>query len=153
MDVTACIPVHHQQYELAGRLSTIRSKDVQDVFLTPSVWSCRVPSHPKQYGWAGCTPFSLRAVKCRTFPHPVSLVTEWKRKQMPKPIRYRHKGNGMLRYWTGTAMSDAEMPMLVASALMPMPSYCMIAIRWLNAVGQKIAPNLDTRRKARVSPK
>ncbi len=136
MDVVACIPLHHQQYGLAGC-----SMEVQGAFPPQAVWMIGVYAfHP-----------SHSFCKCRTVPHPVSLVTEWKRMQMPKQIRYRQKSNGMLRYWTGIEMSDAEMPMPVASALMPMPSSRMtscpsssvkflsplvIAIRWLNAIDQ-----------------
>ncbi len=48
----------------------------------------------------------------------------------PKPIRYRNNGfqSGTGMRWYRTEIPDAGMPMLVASASMPMPSYDTYAL-------------------------
>jgi hypothetical protein len=55
-----------------------------------------------------------------TVRHPVSPVPERKRMQMPKPVRYRIKGTQSFTEMLQclTEMSDAEIPMPAASALM-----------------------------------
>jgi hypothetical protein len=63
--------------------------------------------------------------ECRTVWHPVSLVPDWKKLTMPKPVRYRTKltqsGIFLVQYWT--KIWDAGMPMPALVSSMPMPSY------------------------------
>ncbi len=65
---------------------------------------------------------------------------------MPEPFRYQNKetlsGTGMLRY--RTEMIDAGIPMLAASAFMPMPSYAV------DAWSQKHLAALSTRSPSHV---
>ncbi len=63
--------------------------------------------------------------ECRTVRHQVSLVPDWKKLTMPKPVRYRTKlmqsGIFLVRY--RTKIRDAGMPMPALVSSMPMPSY------------------------------
>ncbi len=95
----------HKQYGRAGCLSTTTSSMVvQGVSPPPpAVRTCWVYAFTPWYSFC----------KCRTVRHPVSPISEWKRIQMPEPVRYRNKGTQSGMFWYRTETSNTVMPMLM----------------------------------------
>ncbi len=83
---------------------------------------------------------SMSMPECWTVQHPVSLVLDWKKLMMPKPVWYRTKltqsGIFLVRY--RTKIQDAEMPMPVLVSLMSMPSYADIVLLTENGKGPSL---------------
>jgi hypothetical protein len=71
------------------------------------------------------TDIYIEMPKCRTVRHPVSLVPDWKKLTMLKPVQYRTKLTQssifLVRY--RTKIRDARMPMPALVSSMLMPSY------------------------------
>jgi hypothetical protein len=88
-----------------------------NIFLALSIfiWSCMKIDAANQY-WLP---------ECRTVPHPVSPVPDWKKLTMQELVRYRNKttqsGIFLLRY--RTEMTDTGIPMPALVFWMPMPTY------------------------------
>jgi hypothetical protein len=63
--------------------------------------------------------------ECQTVRHPVSLVPDWKKLTMLKPVRYRTKltQSGIFVVQYRTKIWDAGVPMPALVSSMPMPSY------------------------------